>query len=179
MPSEIKLKIANVIAMRWSLCESIVAPQSLLPPSIIMPSSVSLTTAPIFVNSSVITRIRLDSLTLSSAASFIIVVPSAVVAMAAMTGSSSIRVGMIAPSIVIPCSLEKDTCISAELSEEALYSFKYSIFAPISLETLIMPSLVGLIPTFLITISEPGSIRAAAIKYAADDISPGTAMSQP
>ena len=40
--------------------------------------------------------------------------------------------------------------------------------------TSIIPALVGLIPTFLIRISEPGTREAAAMKYAADEISPGT-----
>ena len=52
-----------------------------------------------------------------------------------------------------------------------------SIFAPISFNTFITPSLVGLIPTFSSISSESGTKTAAAIKNAAEDISEGTSIS--
>ena len=76
-------------------------PKSLFVPSISIPSSVSTTFTPSFESSSHITFILLDSFTLSSAASFIIVLPSANEATAASKGSSSIRVGIISPPIVV------------------------------------------------------------------------------
>ena len=44
-------------------------------------------------------------------------------------------------------------------------------------QTRIMPSRVGLMPTFFMRISEFGMISPAARKKAAEEISPGTAMS--
>ena len=49
-----------------------------------------------------------------------------------------------------------------------------SISAPIWVSTSSMPALVGLIPTPRIVRAESGTISAAAMKYAAEDISPGT-----
>ena len=45
------------------------------------------------------------------------------------------------------------------------------------LKAVIIPVLVGLIPTFFIMTCEFGHIRAAAIKYAAEEMSPGTCIS--
>lgn len=58
--------------------------------------------APIAVRFSAMTSMRLDSLTFSSAASRMMVVPSAKQAITAMTGSSSISVGIRLPSITQP-----------------------------------------------------------------------------
>ena len=63
----------------------------------IMPSSVASISAPMAFKFSVTTAIRSDSLTFSSCASLMIVVPSAKHAMTAMTGISSISVGIRSP----------------------------------------------------------------------------------
>jgi len=52
--------------------------------------------------SDAVVLIRFDSFTLSSSASEIIVSPSAKQATAAITGNSSISLGMISPFITVP-----------------------------------------------------------------------------
>ena len=84
------------------------------------------------------------------------------------------RVGMIAPSIAVPVSLPERTSRSAVGSPEAVFTLRSSTSAFIALQTRRMPSRVGLIPTFLIKISESGTMSPAAIKKAAEEISPGT-----
>lgn len=95
------IETAKAIASRWSPFGSIFAERS-LPPVIIMPSSVSSTVMPMRRRSVTISWSLSDSLTLSSAASRIVVTPSAAAAMTAMTGISSISVGISAPPISVP-----------------------------------------------------------------------------
>ena len=141
-----------------------------------MPSEVGVTSAHMASRFSVTVSMRLDSLTFNSAASFIVVVPSAKAAMTAMTGSSSISDGMISPSIVVPCKLEDRTRRSQTGSPETVRQFCFSMSAPMADATRRMPSLVGFMPTFLMSISEFGTISPAAIKYAAEEMSPGTSI---
>ena len=61
----------------------------------------------------------------------------------------------------------------------SVLAFNNVMSAPIALHTRNIPSLVGLIPTFLRRISLPGVRSPAAIKYAAEEISPGTLISRP
>ena len=82
-----------------------VAPCSKEPPWMIIPSSVGVISHPIAFRLSVIVSIRSVSFTFSSAASLMIVVPSACDAMTAIIGISSIRVGIRSPWIVVPCRL--------------------------------------------------------------------------
>ena len=139
-----------------------------------MPSSVSVTSAPMAVRLRTITSIRLDSLTFSSAASLITVSPSAKQAMAAIIGSSSMSVGMMAPPMTVPCKAEERTRMSAVGSPSPVDALTMVKSAPMSLQTRKIPSLVGLIPTCRIRISELGIIRPAQRKKAAEEISPGT-----
>ena len=67
------------------------------PPSMIMPSSVPSRETPIAVSSFTMISRRFDSLTFSSSAFRITVVPFAVAARTAMIGISSIRVGISSP----------------------------------------------------------------------------------
>ena len=108
-----------------------------------------------------------------------IVFPLAKAASTAIIGISSIKVGIISPSITVPCKLEEETVRSATGSPETSLSFENSIFPPISLMTVIMPALVGFMFTFRKVISELGTIRPAAKKYAAEEMSPGTFISCP
>ena len=130
----------------------------------IIPSSVGVTSQPIAFRLSVTVSIRSVSLTFSSAASLIIVVPSAMAAITAITGISSIKVGMMSPSIVVPCSLLVRTRTSAILSPPSVRSLRRVISPPISSHTLKIPARVGLIPTFSTRISESGTISPAAMK---------------
>ena len=146
----------------------------------IKPSSVAVISPPMEVSPSLTAFIRSDSFTLSSAASFTTVRPSAKAAAMAITGSSSMRAGMISPSMVVPLSLSREylTSISAVSSPPERRLSTSSISAFISLYTLSMPALVGLMPTFFMRSSEPGTSMAAVMKYAAEDISEGTDISQ-
>ena len=119
---------------------------------------------------------RLDSLTLSSCASRITVSPSANAAATAITGSSSIRRGMIAPPISTPCSLLYLT-VRSHIGSASSRKFDSVMSAPMSRRTSRTPVRVGLTPTFLIVSSLPGMIAPATRKNAADEISPGTAIS--
>ena len=140
----------------------------------IMPSSVPVMSAPMAERLFTITSIRLDSLTFNSAASFITVSPSAKQARIAITGISSMSFGMMSPSITQPLRLLVFTVMSAVGSPESALTFVNVISPPIIFITSIIPSLVGLIPTFLMVISEFSAIRPATRKYAAEEISPGT-----
>ena len=151
------------MAIRWSIWESTRAPWSALPPWIIMPSWVPEISHPMALKYFTITSIRLDSFTFSSAASLMTVVPSAQAAITLITGSSSISVGMISPSIVMPCNELDFTKISA-VGSPSLRILNKVISPPMAIATLRMPSLVGLTPTFFMSISESGTMRPAAIK---------------
>ncbi len=129
----------------------------------IIPSCVPMISHPIALSAFTITSIRLDSLTFSSAASLIIVVPSAQAAITLMIGSSSISVGMISPSIVIPCSVLCFTSRSAVGSPSRVI-LSNVISPPMACATFRIPSLVGLIPTLRIRTSAPGTSSPAAIK---------------
>ena len=130
----------------------------------IMPSSVSVTSAPMAFKLSTMMAMRLDSLTFSSAASFMTVSPWAVQAMAAIMGSSSIRVGITSPSTTVPLRGEWRTRRSAVGSAPLWFSFNSVRSAPMSRQTFRIPARVGLIPTPLISTWEPGTIRAPAMK---------------
>ena len=145
----------------------------------IKPLSVSMMSAPIAPKFSVIIAIRSDSFTRSSCASLIMVCPFAKHAIRAMTGSSSIRVGIISPSTIVPRRLLVFTRRSATGSPPSSLAFNNVISAPISWHTFKIPARVSLIPTLFIVISEFGVIRAATIKKAAEEISPGTSMCCP
>ena len=150
-----------------------------MPPWMIIPSAVSVTSAPMADKFFTMTSRRLDSLTFNSAASLIMVVPSAKQAITAIMGSSSIRVGMMAPSMTVPWRLLLFTRMSAVGSPEASCSFIRVMSAPMARQTRRIPSLVGLIPTCRISTSEPGTSRPAARNGAADEISPGTVICLP
>ena len=130
----------------------------------IRPSSVAVTRAPIAVRFSAMTSMRLDSLTFSSAASRMMVVPSAKQAITAMTGSSSISVGIRLPSITQPFREELRTRRSAEGSPSVISWGRTVRSAFIMRQTRKIPSLVGFVPTFRIRSSESGVMQAAAIK---------------
>jgi len=104
----------------------------------------------------------------------IVVVPLATEAATVIIGISSISLGIMLRSMVVPLRGEETTLISATFSLLTTRSLRISILAPIDLYTSRIPALVGLIPTFLITISEFGTIKPAVMKYAAIEISPGT-----
>ena len=68
---------------------------------------------------------------------------------------------------------------SATGSPPSSLAFNNVILAPISWHTFKIPARVSLIPTLFIMISEFGVIRAATIKKAAEEISPGTSICCP
>ena len=153
------------------------APCNGLPPLMIIPSSVAVASTPIFTRLSTVNAIRSDSFTFNSAASLITVSPSANAANSAITGISSINVGMTSPPITVPFNLLVFTTISAVGSPPLSITFSNVTSAPISLHTRRIPSLVGLIPTFFKRIHEFGVISPATIKKVAEEISPGTTIS--
>ena len=83
-------------------------------------------------------------------------------------------VGIRAPSMTHPLRLPERTRRSAVGSPGPSVRFKSVTSAPMLRQTRRMPSRVGLTPTLFMRISEPGTISAAAMKKAADEISPGT-----
>ena len=115
---------------------------------------------------------RSDSFSLNSSAPLIIVCPSAREAAIKRTGNSSIRFGTNFGFKVIPFSLEALIDISAQGSY-SLITFESFISAPISFKTSNNAIRVLLIPIFINVRSEPGVIKAAKIKKAADEKSPG------
>ena len=130
----------------------------------IIPSSVGVMSAPMDLKASVVVSIRFVSLTFNSAASLMIVVPSAQAAMTAIIGISSMSVGINAPSIVVPCSLLVRTRISARGSPPSSDSLTRVMSAPIFLHTSKKPARVLLIPTFFTSSSESKVKSPAAIK---------------
>ncbi len=97
----------------------------------------------------------------------------------AIAGISSIRVGIWLPPIAVPWRLLDFTRMSATGSPETVRLFSKEIFPPMARAAVRTPLLVGFTPTFWIKISEFGLIRPKAIKYAAEEISPGTWMACP
>ena len=95
----------NDIAILWSLKVFIVPPLKDDLPFIIIPSSNSSTFAPSNFKLSTTDFILLLSLTFNSAASYIIVFPSALVANMAIIGISSINFGIKSLSMVVPIKL--------------------------------------------------------------------------
>ena len=85
--------------------------------------------------------------------------------------------GTSLPETVVPFKAEYLTLISATGSKPKSLLLNSSISAPMFFNTSMMPVLVGLIPTSLITTSEPSTIDAATRKNAAEDMSPGTTIS--
>ena len=138
-----------------------------------MPSGRSSICTPIFLSSAAMEASRSDSFTRSSAASLMIVFPFPQAAATDMTGISSIALVITSPLIVIPFRPRCLTLISATGSPACSRAFSIVISAPISLRTSMMPVRVGFTPTFLIRRSEPGTIAAATMKNAADEISDG------
>ena len=121
-----------------------------------------------------ITVIRSLSFTRNSSASLITVVPDANIAATAKIGTSSINLGIIAPSNVMPRNWLDRTRRSATGSPVTSRSFKISISAPIICNASRTPVRVGFMPTFSIVKSEPGTIAPATNQNAAELISPGT-----
>ena len=74
----------------------------------------------------------------------------------------------------MPFNDEERTVISATVSPAEVCTFSSVISAPISFKTLIIPVLVGFIPTFVTVICEFGIIAPSTKKNAAEEISPGT-----
>ena len=143
-------------------------------PFTINPSGVSSISTPSFNNSVTRHLILSDSLFLKSPASLTTVLPSACEAKTAITGNSSINLGIISPSIVTAFNSEVFILISPTSSLDSRRLSKISISAPIWTRTSIIPVLVWLSPTFFKIMSEFGTIAAATIKNAADEISPHT-----
>ena len=102
--------------------------------------------------------------------------PSAIAAATNRIGNSSIMLGAIAGSIVIPLSCEWCTRKSATGSPPTSRAFSSSMLPPIARSTVISPARVGLRPTFSIISSLPGTSSAATMKNAAEEGSPGTAI---
>ena len=78
-------------------------------------------------------------------------------------------VGMMAPPMTVPCKAEERTRRSAVGSPSPVDALTMVKSAPMSLQTRKIPSLVGLIPTCRIRISELGIIRPAQRKKAAEE----------
>ena len=115
---------------------------------------------------------RSVSLTLSSSASLITVTPWAWVARRAIIGNSSIKRGIKAPPISVPFKSEDSTLKVADLATGSISVT--SNFPPMVRMTSIIPVRVSLMPTFLSTKREFGTIKPATSQKAALEISPGT-----
>ena len=108
-----------------------------------------------------------------SCASFITVCPCAWVANTAIIGISSISFGISSPEISQPCRFGVYLIFKSPTgSEHISFLSRISMFAPIFCATSSIPARVGFRPTFFKIISEFGTIKPAAMKYAAEDISP-------
>ena len=117
---------------------------------------------------------RSVSFTRSSSASLTVVVPSAMAAATARTGTSSISRGRISPLISMPRSWLDVTTMSATGSPATSLTFSRAMFAPIEPRASSTPERVGLIPTSVMQSSASGCTAAATIQNAAELMSPGT-----
>ena len=117
---------------------------------------------------------RSDSLTRSSSASRITVVPLATEAARASTGSSSITRGITSPAISTPVRSLDSATRSADGSPASSRMFSIRMFAPISRRTSRTPRRVGLMPTPLIVIEALGCAQPATSQRAAALRSHGT-----
>ena len=115
---------------------------------------------------------RSVSLTLSSSASLITVTPWDWVARRAIMGNSSIKRGIKAPPISVPFKSDVSTI---KVADFAIGSISVSSsFPPMARITSRIPVRVSLIPTFLSSTREFGTIKPATNQKAALEISPGT-----
>ena len=128
-------------------------------------------------SSSTTVAIRSDSLTRSSPAPRIVVVPRAKLASSTIRGSSSISVGTISASMSVATSSAGRTSMSATGSPAASRRRNSPTLAPIRSSTASMPVRVGLIEMSRRVRLEPCRMVAAAMNGAADEKSPGTAIS--
>ena len=139
-----------------------------------MPSLVSSSSAPMARSCLAITAKRSVSLTRSSAASRITLVPSAQRAATERIGISSTSLGIRSPPISKAFSGLWRTRRSATGSPATSRWLSSSSGAPICSNTSRIPVRVGLMPTFSIVSSAPGTTSAAINQNAAELMSPGT-----
>ena len=104
--------------------------------------------APSFLSSTTVVLILSDSLTRSSAASLISVSPSACVAARAISGISSMTLGIVSPLTDTPVRLLLSTEMSATGSAPADACSSIVTLAPMDFNTLSMPMRPGFTPTF-------------------------------
>ena len=127
-----------------------------------IPSSVGSTWPPSAVRAAATVSIRSDSLRRSSAASRIVVVPSAKQAASATSGSSSIASGTSAPPTSVPRSApRRDAQVARSARRRARRSARPRSSAPIRSRIASRPVRVGLMPTSSSTTSLPGTSSAA------------------
>ena len=116
------------------------------------------------------------SLTRSSPAPRITVVPRAKLATSTISGSSSISDGTSSGSTSVATSSACRTSMSATGSPPAQRRPNSPTRAPIRSSTASMPVRVGLMPTPWMVRLEPASTQPAAMNGAADEKSPGTSI---
>ena len=165
--------------MRWSPWESIVPPRR--PPVPSIDHAVRRSPRPrrrARAGPSVTVAIRSDSLRRSSAASRIVVVPSAKQAARATSGSSSIASGTSAPPTSV--AAQRPSGAHAEVADRLAAAARRSArprsSAPIRSRIVSRPVRVGLSADPVRTTSLPGTSSAATRKKAAEEKSAGTTI---
>ena len=129
-----------------------------------------------FISSTTV-RMRSDSLTRSSPAPRMVVVPRAKLASSTSSGNSSISAGTISGSMSVATSSAGRTSMSATGSPAAQRRPNRPTRAPIRSSAASRPVRVGLIEMFRSVRFEPWRMVAAAMNGAADEKSPGTGIS--
>ena len=138
------------------------------------PSSVSSSSAPMARSCLAMTANRSVSLTRSSAASAMMLVPSAARAATARIGISSTSLGISSPPMLNDFSSVGFTNRSPTGSPATSRWFCTFSGACIISSTSRIPVRVGLSPTFSMVSSAPGTSRPATNQNAAELMSPGT-----
>ena len=176
-PSANRPAIAKAMAMRWSPKLSMRAPFRCSAPWMVMPSYCSSTSTPMRRRLSATAKMRSVSLTRSSPASRMMVVPLARAAATAMIGSSSMILGMMEPPISMPLRALPRTVTWPVGSPPSVSRTVSVMLAPMRTRMSMMPERVGFNPTFWTVRRAPGCTEAATSQNAALEMSPGTVKS--
>ena len=146
-------------------------------PRTVKPSAVGVTRAPTDRSAVATVSMRSDSFARSSAAPRTRLVPRAIDAASAKSGSSSIMRGTSAGAISVATSSACVTSRSATGSPDCDRRLKIEMRAPIRSSASSRPVRVGFTPTPWRMSSEPGRSVAATMNGAAAEKSPGTSTS--
>src|SRR5439155_11262251 len=178
LPAAISPATASAIATRWSPAESTRAPSRPRGPLMPQPSSSTVMSAPIAFKPSAMEASRSDSLTRSSPAPAITLVPAICVATTASTGSSSIiAAAMLASTFSgrrLPAGCTRRSATASPASRRAI---ERPIWKPIEVRRSANAVRVGFTPTPVSRMSERSTRPPATTQNAAALKSPGTSTS--